>query len=432
MKCPICGRTIRSDVKFCAYCGAYSTVLPRTAPQGLAYQPKPTVAPVTTKVALHRQMRTRVIWAVVVFVLVAIAGVIGFQVLIPHSKPIPTESTWAAPQVWSPIWTTGLGTAVQSLDWDGGLVVTDALFGVVYALEPFNGNVIWTYYLPLDLEGDSSGSLQAVKIHGEAVFIGGPDQTVYALGLWDGQLLWKCSLMKYPDVLSSLSLSVADDKVLVGSASGFVAALDIESGQVLWEFATNGQVSSAPCLYNNLVLTGAWEVYALDISTGSLIWSFDPAVGVPAEIALDGHMLYVASYKSVYALNAGTGSIIWHDTLVDDYADFLKVDVGKVLVASSWLGTVYALDMTQGQILWTTSVKGGCGGWIERVGNELLVLGDPNANNNIFVLSAETGEILRRWSNPRAWFFLSDGETLFVNTATGIHLLRNSETESVQ
>jgi outer membrane protein assembly factor BamB len=360
----------------------------------------------------------------------AVANVSGGDVA-NASRLIPTESTLTAPQVWRPVWTTTLEKPVQSLDTDGGLVVTDALFGVVHALETATGKVVWTYYLPVDLEGASTGSLQAVKIHDEMVFIGGPDQTVYTLRLWDGQLLWKCSLMKYPDVLSSLSLSVADDKVLVGSSSGFVAALDMKSGQVLWEFATRGQVSSVTSFYKKLVLAGAWEVYALDISTGSLVWSFDPRVAVPAKIALDGHTLYVASYKSVYALNAETGGVVWH-AILGSRADFLKVGLGKVFVASRWLGTVYALDMTQGQILWTSSVEGRFGGGIELVGNELLVLGDLNTNNNIFVLNAETGEILRRWSNPRAWFFLSEGEMLFVNTATAVHLLRNSEAESIR
>lgn len=111
----------------------------------------------------------------------------------------------------------------------------------------------------------------------------------------------------------------------------------------------------------------------------------------------------------MYALDAETGRVVWRATLDGRADDIIKVGPGKVFAASSG-SPVYALDITQGQIVWTRSLEGGFGGWAELVGNELLILGDPNANNNIFVLNVETGEILRRWSNPRAWFFRSKGE----------------------
>lgn len=420
MICHRCSRTIPTASDFCAYCGAPATI--RSAATDSEPQ-APRIGP-TANLQNRTRRTTRTSLVLIAVFLVAVV----FMMELAGSGIAPSEREtgkrdWAAPTAWSPVWTTGLDKPVLSFDTDGMFLVTDGLFGVVHALELESGRVVWTYSAD-PYPGATSGSYDAVVIDDDVVFVGGPRQTVYAIRLHDGQPVWECSLERYPHVISTLSISVADDVLLVGSASGFAAALDKVSGELLWEFDTTGQVTSAPAVYDGLALVGAWQIYALDIQTGGLVWSYDPSGYIPVEIALNGDTLFVASAdETAYALDAGGGELLWCVDL-DGQASCPPV----IGVDSIFLGgyrTIIAVNSETGQLLWSYDCDDSAGQLV-LVGNELLVLGGPNAQNNIYVLDAHTGKALRRLSNPRAWFALVMDEKCLVGTANSIHLLKNT------
>jgi outer membrane protein assembly factor BamB len=62
-----------------------------------------------------------------------------------------------------------------------------------------------------------------------------------------------------------------------------LTAIDLRSGTVLWSFAGNGALVTAPVVVHGIVYVGAatGQLYGLDAKTGRLVWSYDLAQALP-------------------------------------------------------------------------------------------------------------------------------------------------------
>ncbi|MCK4385390.1 MAG: PQQ-like beta-propeller repeat protein, partial [candidate division Zixibacteria bacterium] len=97
------------------------------------------------------------------------------------------------------------------------------------------------------------------------------DETFFALNLLTGDRLWE---KKLGDISSSPQIS--QEKIFIGSDSGFLSAFNRESGELIWEFKTEDAVISTPACSGKIVCFGSGDdnLYALDKENGELIWKF--------------------------------------------------------------------------------------------------------------------------------------------------------------
>ena len=128
-----------------------------------------------------------------------------------------------------------------------------------------------------------------------------------------------------------------DDQVLFGSsADGSVTALSSNSGAVLWRFFTEGPIRFAPALWQDRALVASDDgyLYALRLTDGALLWKHRggpthqsvlgnqrmiskwPARGGP--VVCDGVVYFAAGIWPsegiyLYALDAQTGATIWQN-----------------------------------------------------------------------------------------------------------------------
>ncbi|WP_197996324.1 outer membrane protein assembly factor BamB family protein [Gimesia panareensis] len=131
---------------------------------------------------------------------------------------------------------------------------------------------------------------------------------------------------------------IADGRVFFGdSVSGKIQALDLSTGNPLWEFFTEGPVRFAPTVWRDqlLVTSDDGQLYALRAADGNLLWKHQggpraemvvgnerviskwPARG--AAVVVDDVVYYAAGIWPsdgiyLYALNAKTGKEIWSNT----------------------------------------------------------------------------------------------------------------------
>jgi len=71
----------------------------------------------------------------------------------------------------------------------------------------------------------------------------------------------------------------ADHRVYFGSSvDDSVHCLDLETGEQIWQFRTDGPVRIAPTLHNNKTYFGSDDgyVYCLDASKGNVVWKYRP------------------------------------------------------------------------------------------------------------------------------------------------------------
>ena len=132
-------------------------------------------------------------------------------------------------------------------------------------------------------------------------------------------------------------LAIADGRVFYGSSADHkVYALDLDSGEQLWSFFTEGPVRFAPCVSGGrlFVASDDGNLYCLTCSEGKLLWRFH---GGPRDERLFGNEQMISRWPArsgvlaegetvyftagmwgpdgvhIYALDARDGSVVWEN-----------------------------------------------------------------------------------------------------------------------
>ncbi|CAL9490655.1 Serine_threonine-protein kinase AfsK [Streptomyces sp. enrichment culture] len=192
--------------------------------------------------------------------------------------------------------------------------------------------------------------------------------TLYALEAREGGDLWRLSTDAWV-----YSLKADRGTVVTGTRGGGVQAWEASTGRKLWE-VTGCQTDfespeAGPAVHDGTVYV--WQdarLRALDARTGDERWSYpigDAAScgGVPVRLtqAPDGYV-YVSAGTRVLAIDVTGGHVRWH---FEAPAVFLSppafvpgpaVTGGGVYLAD-YLGTVYALDATDGRDRWRIATE---------------------------------------------------------------------------
>ncbi|MGW7524925.1 outer membrane protein assembly factor BamB family protein [Streptomyces sp. NPDC054783] len=192
--------------------------------------------------------------------------------------------------------------------------------------------------------------------------------TLFALDAREGTDLWRLSTDAWV-----YSLHADHGTVVTGTRGGGVQAWEAAHGQKLWEISgcqTDFESPEAgPLVHDGTVYV--WQdarLRALEARTGEERWSYpvgDAAAcgGVPVRLtpAADGYV-YVSAGTRVLAIEAASGMVRWH---FEAPAVFLcppaftpgpAVTGGGVYLAD-YLGTVYALDATDGRDRWRIATE---------------------------------------------------------------------------
>ena len=151
--------------------------------------------------------------------------------------------------------------------------------GVYWALDPDNGSVLWAtqvgpggYYGGIEWGSavDDQRIYVAIDDDGHAPYTLGPENiTTVNAGSWaaldpdNGAILWQVPATgidpKNPSFAAPAlgQVSAANGVVYAGSMSGDMVAMDAETGEILWTFASGGSVICGPSIVNGTVYWGS-------------------------------------------------------------------------------------------------------------------------------------------------------------------------------
>lgn len=144
-----------------------------------------------------------------------------------------------------------------------------------------------------------------------------------------------------------------------------IAAIQGETGRVLWKFKTKNAVKSHIRIAGDTIIAQDTEgnVYCLDLQ-GSELWKKKLEILEPnntsSSIAVRDGLIYCGGQQAVYCLDASSGSCVWHRKLSAGNTSpggFVLYE-NMLFVGAHW-NNLYALDAASGELLWST-------------GNELL------------------------------------------------------------
>jgi outer membrane protein assembly factor BamB len=236
----------------------------------------------------------------------------------------------------------------------------------IYALGAWSGNLIWKFTTQ-----DAQVSSPAI-VNGK-VYTGGDDGYVYCLDAYSGAVNWKTFVngdlpYTYGSFVFKSSPAVSDGKVFVGSLDGFMYALDANSGNIVWKCKTDGPILSSPAVSDGAVYFTSEEptvaaLYKVDAAGGSLDWrqpipyeyqftGGTEMIGSPS--VADGMVFASADLRTYYAINTNTGETVW--TFRDpDAMEFIASSPiyvnGQLYIIDKFSMT--SLNATTGHVNWS-------------------------------------------------------------------------------
>ncbi|MFF6863857.1 outer membrane protein assembly factor BamB family protein [Streptomyces ardesiacus] len=282
-------------------------------------------------------------------------GVNGAEPAVPAPAPAPAPSPEASPAGWRP-WRFRMSNDV----WGTPRVAEELVYVTSFEVHALDVGTGRRRFKTRDVAW--SMAVADGRVHASD----GP--TLFALDAREGADLWRVQTDAWV-----YSLQADRGTVLTATRGGGVQAWEASAGQKLWEI-TGAQTDfespeAGAALHDGTAYV--WQdarLRALDARTGDERWSYpigDAAScgGVPVRLtqAPDGYV-YVAAGTRVLALEVASGHVRWH---FEAPAVFLAppafvpgpaVTGGGVYLAD-YLGTVYALDATDGRDRWRIATE---------------------------------------------------------------------------
>jgi outer membrane protein assembly factor BamB len=289
----------------------------------------------------------------------------------------------AAPQGWA---------APVAVD---GTILVTLQRAKLSAIDQQTNQETWQFP-PKDAKDMDLKAIYGTPVTGDGrVYFGGFDGTFYALDLATGQVLWQ---QKTGAAIVG-GAALADGTVYVGSSDSKLYAFDAATGAARWgPFETQGEIWSTPVVDQGTVYVTSMDkrVYALDAATGQQEWSkpFEADGAIASTPALAGDRLYVGALDNrLYALDKATGEVAWSfETDNWIWCDPLVAD--GVVYVGGLDHHVYALDASTGEPRWPQpfSAKAPIRAQPALAGGVLVV---ADENGDVYGLDPATGQ--ERW-----------------------------------
>jgi len=207
----------------------------------------------------------------------------------------------------------------------------------------------------------------------QTILFGSADHNFYALNA-DGSLRWK---VPTGEIVDSSGLVDRHGKVYFGSGDGYLRAVELASGNLIWDFLAEDPVQTKAYIrwFEGNVAVGKdgtlyapndnFRLYALDADKGESTWTFplnDQSWSSPAVDPDSGHLFFGSNYiapfavvgsfyKNIFALNPA-GKILWRQGVQASVAASPLLSLHNFIVVGSFDGSVRAYRKNDGQEVW--------------------------------------------------------------------------------
>ncbi|MGB1288471.1 MAG: PQQ-binding-like beta-propeller repeat protein, partial [Aggregatilineales bacterium] len=219
-------------------------------------------------------------------------------------------------------------------------------------------------------------------------FVGSYDTNMWAIDLEKGDFIWK-----YPTeggIASSPIIDRQNRRVLFGSDDFTYSALNYKTGTLDWTFRTKSKIRSTGTIAQGHVFFGSDDgnLYALMSSTGRNLWNYDAGAPIRSRPAVtDDRIIFGTEDGQVTALELN-GERKWSYRTRKPVTSSPIVDDEQVCYAGCFDGSMYAIDADNGYSMWKLRTGG-------------AIISSPSVVDNLL------------------YFGSTDGYVWCVNTSTG-------------
>ena len=186
---------------------------------------------------------------------------------------------------------SAISLANQSKDWPM-FRGDSSLRGVSTASLPGALKLRWSFQAKDSIESSPA-------IADGIVFFGSMDNSLYAVNLANGKLVWRYAASA---PIQESSPCVCNGVVFVGDLNGILHAVDAATGKSRWTFKSEGEIKSSPNCHQDRVYFGSYDqnLYCLSAAKGALEWKFAVDGPIHCTPAIDRGRVYVSGCDEVF------------------------------------------------------------------------------------------------------------------------------------
>lgn len=285
------------------------------------------------------------------------------------------------------LWHVRLG-----VDWTSGITAYDNNIylasddGHVYALSQQDGSMVWESPV-------STQVLATPTVVGGIVLVKSLDGALTALSAVTGQQMWRFTQSVPSLILHASSRPVvAGDYVVAGFANGNLAAVKKSSGRPLWArpiaLAEGGtdiermvDIDMSPVVVKGVVYVASYQGYiaALDLQSGRIIWRHK--ISSYTGLTADASRIYISDAQSyLWGFDQSSGAVTWRQTKLK----------GRDLTAPAVMRSYLVVGDGYGYVHWLSKATGNFAAR-ESVGDKVIV--SPLVKGNRAYIYTEDGQL---------------------------------------
>ncbi len=195
---------------------------------------------------------------------------------------------------------------------------------------------------------------------------------------------------------SIVRTTLAGDRLYWGAFDGYVYALDIRSGEIIWKNKIGNLLDSSPIFYDGFLYIGGernGHIFCLDPQDGRIVWKNrmgGPSAGYVG--AMDGKVFSSCRDSYFYAFDSKTGDLLWRFRTGDEVCCAPGFYKGSVIFGS-FDGYAYCLDLKTGKEKWRLKTGGEIFCPVHLTVHENIVF-VPSFDSYLYAIDARTGNVL--------------------------------------
>lgn len=244
------------------------------------------------------------------------------------------------------------------------------------------------------------------------IFVADRDGLVKALEPENGEVIWQQDLETEVTAKLAGGIALSYGKLFIGSENAEVIALDEETGEEVWRAAVEGEVLAKPLVDEGLVVvnTSRGILQALDADSGEAKWQLSSEVptltlrGDSSPVTISGGIFWGQANGRLAGALMHNGQMLWQqpigspkgateiDRLVD--VDAAPVIVGDRLYIVGYNGNLLSIELRTGQAAWKRSYSSATDFVID--GSQLYLITDKD---HVVAVDIRSGTEL--WQNQQ-------------------------------
>ncbi len=225
--------------------------------------------------------------------------------------------------------------------------------GVARTPLPENPDVLWEYTVA---NGAFEGTPAIVQCGDKkVVYIGDLDGTLFALDLDSGEKIWEFKV----EIGFVTGPAIKDDRIYIGDIDGFFYCLD-KNGELVWKHQADAEINSSANFYGADVLFGSQDtkLYSLDTKTGKVSWAHETADQVRCGVTIVDNRAFVAGCDGglhIIELDKGTEL---SSVDIQSPTGCTPAVMGDAVFVGTETAGFFAIDWKNSKVKWKVDVEG--------------------------------------------------------------------------